>query len=59
MDKGSIVLNLRLNLYCFHHKLGDLKHVKYLVEHDKIDVNKRDVDGASALMFAAMRGHLV
>ena len=29
------------------------------MEHEKIDVNKRDVDGASALMFSAMRGHLV
>jgi ankyrin repeat protein len=40
-------------------KRGDLRQIKYLVEHEKLDVNKRDPDGASALMFAAMRGHVV
>ncbi len=38
---------------------GDAARVKYLIENKNADVNKRDEDGATALMFASMRGHVV
>ena len=40
-------------------KKGDIKQIKYWIEQDINNVNKRDSDGATALIFAAMRGHRV
>ncbi len=34
---------------------GDAARVKYLIENERADVNKRDEDGATARMFASMR----
>ena len=40
-------------------KAGDVKAVKHWLDSDRASVNTTDSDGATPLMFAAMRGHLV
>ena len=39
-------------------KRGDAKRMRQLIEIENADPNKRDQDGATCLMFAAMRGHV-
>ena len=38
-------------------KRGDVKRMRQLIEVERADPNKLDQDGATCLMFAAMRGH--
>ncbi len=38
-------------------KRGEYDAFKRLIESESVDINKRDEDGATCLMFAAMRGH--
>jgi hypothetical protein len=38
---------------------GDYDAVRTLLDGEHVDVHRRDADGASCLMFAAMRGHAV
>lgn len=38
---------------------GETDVVKALLKRGGVDPDKRDEDGATCLMFAAMRGHLV
>lgn len=40
-------------------KRGDIEQVKQLLTSEHVDPSKKDEDGATSLMFAAMRGHQV
>ena len=56
ISQQQISKTLRLDIFEAA-KRGDYDVIKHLVEFEHADVNRKDDDGATILMFAAMRGH--
>jgi ankyrin repeat protein len=56
MSKTAWSKTLRMDIFEAA-KRGDYDTVKHLLDGDQVDANRQDDDGATCLMFAAMRGH--